>query len=77
MRSEKSDSPRRGRADVKTGPEGGGNYRAADVRLGETLRVKNGDIPCARCEEKICSFGSNPKKGPSSSGETGDRPVPG
>ncbi len=44
-------------------PEGWRELRASGVRLGETLRVRNGEILCARCEEKIASFGSNPKKG--------------
>jgi len=43
--------------------EGWRELRASGVRLGETLRVRNGEILCARCEEKIASFGSNPKKG--------------
>jgi N-methylhydantoinase B len=43
--------------------EGWRELRASGVRLGETLRVRNGEIFCARCEEKIASSGSNPKKG--------------
>jgi DNA-directed RNA polymerase subunit RPC12/RpoP len=35
----------------------------ADARFGETLRVRNGKIVCARCGEKIAALGSNPKKG--------------
>ena len=37
--------------------------RDKEIRLGETLRVRRGDVICARCEQRIGPFGSNPKKG--------------